>query len=277
MMHLSLCTISFRHHLVSLPELATFAVRAGLDGIELWGAHARGLSHQPHLNGDWLNAMNLRVSMLSDYLPFTGPAARGEEKLHRLCELAEHWHTRKIRIFAGHKASAGATAMERRALAARLRDYCRQAGDAGMTLLIETHPNTQADTTDSTLALLADVDHPALKVNMDVLHLWEAHEDPVSAWHRLAPHIRHLHLKNIRAREQLPVFAPANVYSASGEREGMVPLFEGACDLRRFIEALPADRVHSASLEWFGPDPHAVTRTDCQQLRRLEAGDQCRA
>ena len=277
MMHLSLCTISFRHHLVSLPELATFAARAGLDGIELWAAHARSLRSQPALNGHWLDAMNLDVSMLSDYLPFTGPVRDGEEKLEDLCEMAAHWDTKKLRIFAGKKASTAHTPLEVQSLVSRLRDYCQQAHESGRELVIETHPNTQADTVASTLDLLGAVDHPALKINLDVLHIWEAQEDPIKAWHRLAPYVHHLHLKNISRRQHLHVFAPENVYSAAGSREGMVPLFEGAYDFATFIEMLPNDRVHSASLEWFGHDPYAVIAEDVQQIRRVRAGRLCEA
>lgn len=275
MMHLSLCTISFRHHLVSLPELATFAARTGLDGIELWAAHARSLSDQPALNGRWLDAMNLQVSMLSDYLPFAGPFDIGERKLAELCDMAAHWETTKLRIFAGQKASADTSTEERRSLVARLRDYCQQAHERGRELLVETHPDTQADTTQATLDLLEAVDHPALKINLDVLHIWEAREDPITAWHRLSPHVHHLHLKNIRDRKQLRVFAPANVYSAAGCREGMVPLLDGAYDFAAFIDMLPRDRVHSASLEWFGWQPYAVIANDAQNIRRVRAGKMC--
>ncbi len=277
MMHLSLCTISFRHQLVSLPELATYAAGAGLDGIELWAAHARGLKHQPGLNGDWLDAMGLGVSMLSDYLPFAGPYPQGRDKLRALCVMARHWGTHKIRVFAGQKASAECTVADWRALVCRLRDYCLQAEESGMTLVLETHPNTGADTTEATEELLAAVDHPALKVNLDVLHIWEAGEDPVRAWRRLEPYVLHLHLKNIRHRKYLPEFAPANVYSAAGSRAGMVPLFEGVYDFAGFLHSLPDDRVHSASLEWFGPDPFAVIARDGQQIRRLQAERLCQA
>ncbi|WP_020210180.1 sugar phosphate isomerase/epimerase family protein [Gilvimarinus chinensis] len=277
MMHLSLCTISFRHHLISLPELATFAARSGLDGIELWAAHARHLRDQPGLNGQWLKAMNLDVAMLSDYLPFQGPLHTGQEKLTELCELAQHWGTRKLRIFAGQTASADASAEHYQQLVMRLQQYCQQAHSHGCELLLETHPDTFADTTQATLKLLGDVNHAALKVNLDVLHIWEAHEDPVKAWHLLSPYVHHLHFKNISRRELLPVFAPANVYSAAGDRSGLVPLFEGAYDYQEFINKLPRDRVHSASLEWFGPDPQWTIAHDTQKIRALSSAKKCLA
>lgn len=267
MMHLSLCTISFRHQLVSLPELARFAFREGLDGLELWAAHARSLRDQPQLNGAWLESLGLDLSMLSGYLPICGSPVEGRRQMEELCALAYHWGARKLRIFAGPTASARLSASDYQQLVGRLRAYCQQAADAGMELLIETHPDTGADGTAATCQLLEDVNHPALGVNLDVLHIWEAREDPVAAWHRLAPHVRHMHFKNISARRYLNVFEPTNVYSAAGSREGMVPLFKGACDYTAFLQALPRDRIHCASLEWFGGNASQVIAQDTRQLR----------
>ncbi len=269
MIQLSLCTISFRHQLVSLPELAAFARHHQLDGLELWGAHAKNLWEQPHLNAEWLREYGLHVSMLSDYLPMTGPLQAGRKKLQTLCSLAQQWQTGKIRTFAGQTSSAKTSGEQRHALVRRLRCYCLQAADQGRELLVETHPNTYADCTHSTLQLLEEVDHPALKLNFDVLHIWEAGEDPVTAWRQLAPHIRHLHLKNILGRKNLPVFEPANIYSAAGFRHGLVPLFSGSYDFGEFLQSLPAETVHSASLEWFGDRPKQVIAEDCRLINQL--------
>ena len=43
-MKLSICTISFRHHLHSIDQLAHFAKTKGFQGIELWGVHAKNLA-----------------------------------------------------------------------------------------------------------------------------------------------------------------------------------------------------------------------------------------
>ncbi len=266
MMHVSVCTISFRHQLISLPDLASWAQRHGFHGIELWGIHARNLQEQRQLNADWIRSQNLSITMLSDYLPMDGDDVEAARLCLQLCKLADHWGSRKIRTFAGKCASATITAPQWDTLVTRLQLYCRIANAFGLELLIETHPHTCADTTASTLRLLNAVDHPALKINFDVLHIWEAGECPLQSWQSLAPNIRHLHLKNISHRKHLPVFEPANIYAAAGSREGIVPLFQGAYDYHAFLAALPDNRMHELSLEWFGTPVQSVLEKDSLML-----------
>lgn len=260
-MKLSLCTITFRHHLTSLDDLAAWASDVGFDGIELWGAHARNLADHPQRNAAWLAEYGLRVPMISDYLPLDGAPSVLTAKTLDLCRLAGRWGARKIRSFAGASGSAETGAVERAELTARLRGVCHLTADHGIDLVIETHPGTLADRLSATQALIEAVDHPALKINFDVLHVWEGGDDPVAARAALAPHIAHYHLKNIRSRADLGVFAPDNVYAAAGKRDGMVPLFDGAMDYRRFFASF-ADPQADAALEWFGPAPFAVLRQD---------------
>lgn len=85
-MRIALCTISFRHHLVSIGELARFARGHGFDGIELWGVHARNLGPGDH--AEWLAAYGLRVPMLSDYLPLDAPLETLTERTAELAGLA---------------------------------------------------------------------------------------------------------------------------------------------------------------------------------------------
>ncbi|MBH0236459.1 sugar phosphate isomerase/epimerase family protein [Methylobrevis albus] len=265
-----LCTITFRHHLVSIDELAVFARTNGFDGLELWGAHARNLGQRGRGVADRLDGLGLAVPMISDYLPLGGDAADLEAATLDLCRLAAIWRAGRIRTFAGDRASAATTLPERRRITERLRSVCRIAGDHGVQLLVETHPDTLADCGASIRALLADVDHPALKLNFDTLHVWEGGDDPAELHAALRPHIAHYHLKNVRARADLGVFAAANVYAASGRRDGMVPLFEGAFDYPRFLAStLPADA--DVSLEWFGGQCFAVLKADRQRLTAFGA------
>nr|WP_298098282.1 sugar phosphate isomerase/epimerase [uncultured Shinella sp.] len=265
-MRLSLCTITFRHHLISLDEIAAFARASGFDGIELWGVHARSLEHRPERNGEWLSALGLHVPMVSDYLPLEADPVELRRRMFALVRLARRWQTRKIRTFAGSKASARTDADERRRIAARLRELAALAADHGLSLLAETHPNTLADCGASTLRLIEEVDHPAFGINFDTLHVWEGGDDPVIFHRLIRPHVRHYHFKNIRARGDLAVFEPANVYAPAGRRDGMTRLFEGAVDYGPFLEELAGDDTVEASLEWFGADCLDVLRHDRQKL-----------
>lgn len=267
-MRIALCTISFRHHLVSIGELARFARGHGFDGIELWGVHARNLGPGDH--AEWLAAYGLHVPMLSDYLPLDAPPKTLTERTAELARLAGSWGAPRLRTFAGTKGSADASAEERAHAAARLRMAAGQLADHGLRLVVETHPGTLADTTDSLLDLLASVDHPNLRVNFDTLHVWEGGDDPLAAHARLSPHIDYYHLKNVRSRADLPVFEPANVYAAAGRREGMTALFEGALDYGTFLKTLPPQA--EASLEWFGDASFAVLPTDLFRVRSATAG-----
>ncbi|MGD7044863.1 sugar phosphate isomerase/epimerase family protein [Jeotgalibacillus proteolyticus] len=268
-MKLSLCTITYRHHLISMNDLALFASANGFSSIELWGIHAEHLSSQPNLNAKWLKKHGLTVSMISDYLPLHAPIDELQQKVMRVQALAERWQTSHIRTFAGQKGSVQTTPAERSLMVKKIRQICQWlVGD--QKLLIETHPNTLADTLESTISLMKEVDHPALAINFDVLHIWEAKSDPVEAFLTLEPAIKHLHLKNIASRDQLNVFEPANVYAAAGDRVGMVSLFEGAVDYTDFFKKLaPKVETIPGSLEWFGPNPDPVLKKDCKAIQHF--------
>jgi 3-dehydroshikimate dehydratase len=268
-MKLSICTISFRHHLHSIDELAHWAQTQDFQGIELWGIHAKHLADNSYYGRDWLNSYGLETSMLSDYLPLEASVSEMMAETRSLSVLAARWGTNKIRTFAGKKGSAETSREERAALVNRLRLLCELVQSEGQFLLVEIHPNTLTDNLSSTLQLLEETDHPALRINFDVLHMWESGADPVSAIKDLRPFVSHFHFKNIASRSQLDVFAPGNVYAAAGSREGMVPLFEGAVDYREFLgEVIPIMDVE-ASLEWFGPDVKGVLAKDGNEVRKI--------
>src|SRR5690606_31530816 len=132
------------------------------------------------------------------------------------------------------------------------------------------HPDTLADATESTKARVLEVDDPGLRINSDVLDLWESGDDPVAALAELRPMVGRARGKNISARERLDVFARPDVHAAARKREGMVPLFEGAYDYRNFLAHILSEPNLDASLEWFGGDVKQVLTQDCQQILRLK-------
>lgn len=271
-MNLSVCTISFRHQLISIAEIAKWSVANSFQGIELWGAHATNLEDQPLYGKDWLSSYSLRATMLSDYLPLFEERDTLYFKVHRLCRLAKHWGATKIRTFASNEASSVIPDDKKHLLFERLKLVCDWLSDYDLNLVIETHPNTYADSVASTIELFEGVDKKNLQLNYDVLHVWESGADIISSCELLAPYINHFHFKNISSSKHLSVFAPDNVYAAAGSREGMVPIFDGAVDYQGFIEYLyskPQLRDIDSSLEWFGNNCKNVLSHDRYKLQKM--------
>lgn len=270
-MKLALCTISFRHELVSLQQVATWAQPRGFDAIELWAPHARSLKSSHELDGRGLIAGKLPISMLSDYLPLQATEGALREKAEASCRLANLWQTKLLRTFAGNQQSATISKEDRFYFTRQLRLSSEIVASYGLKLLIETHPDTLADTLKSTLQLLEDVNHEALGVNFDFLHVWEGGDDPLDAHRALKDKVHYYHLKNVTDRKKLSVFQSGNVYSPAGSREGMVPLFEGALDYQLYLDRLLNQSGTYGSLEWFGNDSASVIEADANRITGLEA------
>lgn len=276
-MKYSLCTISFRHQLISFTDIVQFAYENGFEGIELWGTHAQNLYMQERETTereiDYLKDKNLEITMISDYLDISLLAdfQKTMGKCEQLVTLANWFNTNKIRTFAGQKGSEDFSEQERKEYVKRIRMICDLFAQHNMYILLETHPNTLTDTLPSTLKLLEEVNHPYLKINLDFLHVWESGADPIDSFQRLKPWIQHYHFKNISSAEYLHVFEPNNVYAAAGSRIGMVPLFEGIVNYDEIIREV-RDTDHFASLEWFGHNAKDILKEEMRALtsRKLE-------
>ncbi|MBU1311752.1 MAG: sugar phosphate isomerase/epimerase [Gammaproteobacteria bacterium] len=281
-MKLSVCTISFRHQLISIAEIASFARQNHFQGIELWGAHAKNLAEQPQYDQHWLADYGLKTSMLSDYLPLLADEAVLYHKVQLLARLARHWGSEKIRTFAGAVGSSCLDGQQRHALFSRLQLVCDWLAPHGINLVIETHPNTYADSVSATLELFAAVNRNNMQLNFDVLHVWESGADIIAALDALQGLINHFHFKNISDATHLSVFAPDNVYAAAGSREGMAPIFDGVVDYAGFIDYLqqhPNARLRNldASLEWFGNHCKKVLGRDRYLLQLQQQHNQSSA
>jgi 3-dehydroshikimate dehydratase len=259
-MNIHACSVAFRHSSPTASELSGYIRQHGFDGIEIWAPHAREMAD------DWA-ALPERpdVAMLSGYLPlgtidFYPSAAR------ELVDLTSRWQAPKLRLFAGQMGWDQASVADRAAIIRDLRLVADMAQDQGLQIAIETHPGTLADSLTATCDLMQMLNHRAIGLNFDVLHVWEGGTDPVDALDRLAPYLCHVHLKNVTTRDRLTVFAPGNVHDADGDRTGMCRLFDGVLDYNRILPALP-QRL-DMSLEWFGPDPAKVMAGDLAVIRR---------
>jgi len=282
-LNVSLCTISFRHELMSFQDLVRFASHAGFDGIELWGVHAMSLLRNAPMETARiirdLERFGVKITMLSDYIDIFADEhayADQKKKWQKLLSMARLFQTGNVRIFAGNKASLRTGEEEWRLCVRRLRELAELAADSGKNVLIETHPNTLADSLESTLRLLHEVNHSHLRVNFDFLHVWESGCDPLVGYRALEPWIDNFHAKNITDRSRLHVFEPLNVYSPSGTRQGMTPLADGAVNYAEIIETLIRGEVAKPiSIEWFGNEPYRIVKAELAWLRSLETASRC--
>lgn len=260
-MRINAASVAFRHLDVSAADLARYTLREGFDGLEIWAPHARAMAQ------DW-TALPARpaVPMLAGYLPLGQPGF-DLASARALVDLTRLWQAPKLRLFAGHLGHAGADEGQRAAILRDLSAVADMAHRHGLRIAVETHPGTLADSLPAVQALLAALDHPAIGINFDVLHVWESGADPVAALAQLAPHVLHVHLKSVTGRDRLNVFDPANVHDPAGRRDGMCPLLDGALDYPPLLARLPP--LTEASLEWFGPKPAATMIHDLRHLRAL--------
>lgn len=274
-MKYALCTISFRHQLISFAELIRYALRHRFDGIELWGVHALSLfqfeREATKSQLDRLQDSGLSLSMISDYFDISPEAdfSHTLDKCAQLIEAAEGFGVKRIRTFAGQRSSMELSGAERLHAVERLRLLCDKCEASGIHLLLETHPHTLTDSIDATLTLLHELDHRNVRINLDFLHVWESGTDPIDGFEQLKPWVDHFHMKNVTSARDLGVFHPNNVYSASGSRSGMVPLRAGALDYRSIIQQIGPTELY-ASLEWFGAKPLSVLQDELEWLRRLQ-------
>lgn len=129
-MKYSLCTISFRHQLISFTDIVQFAYENDFEGIELWGTHAQNLYMQERETTereiDYLKHKNLEVTMISDYLDISLLAdfQKTMGKCEQLVTLANWFNTNKIRTFAGQKGSEDFSEQERKEYVKRIRMIC---------------------------------------------------------------------------------------------------------------------------------------------------------
>lgn len=288
-MNCYLCTISFRHELAGFGDLIRFAKDAGYQGIELWGVHARSMAQASPERAaalvEELYASGLSINMISDYLRVAeggdseesvrcAEEADGKEldrKLGEWLHLGLLYRTRHVRLFAGGKASAAAPEEYKERTCRMLQRAAEELMKEDMVLVIETHPNTLADTLESTEWLLQKLDMPNVRINLDILHLWESGTPPMEAYDALQEDVYHLHLKNISAASHLQVFEPNNVYSPFGSRQGIVALGEGAIPYKPLLQHLSKISAHQGlSMEWFGERPFHYLKEEREWLRQLE-------
>jgi sugar phosphate isomerase/epimerase len=236
-----------------LAAAAAAAAAAGLGGLEV-------TARPPHVlpdatdddlrrAGEAIRAAGLEVLAYGSYLGHEG--ARDAAAIERAVGRTVALGARRLRVWAQGDADAarggsagtseGGSAVSADAGSAGrteggfagavtwLRDACERAASRGVTVVVERHVGSFADTPERVERLFAAVDHPALALNyqvLDGLPPAAVPQQPDDA-RRLVPLARYVHLKNYR-----PGPEPDAPLQLGGS------LARGVLDLRKLVAAI---------------------------------------
>lgn len=165
------------------------------DGLELWDQYLQK-ADIPRLENR-LSINNIKVSQLCPYFNFTGTKKERENSIdiaERYIKLANILDCNLIRVFTGSVGSKESTKEQWKMAVEGLKETCDLGKDDGIYFVLETHPNSLMDTSDSTLKLLGDIDKDNLKVNLQVPLM--NNENVMASARKLGKYTVHLHAHN---------------------------------------------------------------------------------
>jgi sugar phosphate isomerase/epimerase len=84
----------------------------------------------------------------------------------------------------------------------RLRGMAKAAEIAGVTLAVKPHVGAAIYSTETALRAIQEIDSPEIGINWDPSHLYRNNEDLLASAQRLAPYIRHVHIRDCQSRDR---------------------------------------------------------------------------
>ena len=240
-MKLSFCTIGFRHRKTALEDLIFILSKLGYDGIEIWGPHLNGYETSLDKISRILEQRGLKVCSLSPYFNFTDSYAKWVSSIaeaEKFIAFAIELGCPFIRCFTGEVGSKWATEKQWDDGVSGIREIAGLAKKAGITIAIETHPNTLADTIPASLKLLHDIGMENVKFILDFYNLWEIDQkDPLEVLEELYPYTVHIHAKNADlGRGKISPFR--YVMDANRALDSVRPLDNGDLDYKAILTEL---------------------------------------
>jgi len=269
-MKLSFCTIAYRNRRISLKEIIFKIAEWGYEAVEIWGYHLVRLS------GLWeikqaLTITGLNVSVVSPYFNFTANAMEWKKSIKKAEEFIEYAYELKacgIRCFTGRVGSKIATSKQWEDGVTGIRTIADMAHRKGLEVFIETHPDTLADTTESTIRLLNAVGRDNVGIICDLYNLWEVEGDNLfDSFKILYPYIRHLHLKN--ANTDTRIKSPFSlVHVKDADLSTISYLDNGNVNYENYLNYLKKNNFSGyLSVEWFGDDVETAAQHEYHYLK----------
>ena len=201
MMKVGLCTIAFREWAVE--EALKVAGEVGFDGVEIWGGekHAGGMYEAERIKricGAATEA-GVEIGVYGSYVTLL--KENFADASRKAIEIADGLGTKLMRVWAA-PGRPGTLSNDDYALAvSQMADFCKRAGERGMTLAIEAHDDYICETGAAMLQFLGDVGADNLKVNWQAS--WREHtDDPYESLAALMTHIVCVHAQNFDGVER---------------------------------------------------------------------------
>jgi hypothetical protein len=156
---IGLCSVTFRA--LPVPQVVKKAAAAGLCLVE-WGADV----HAPARSADALLGVREQTAAngltTCSYGSYWHAGRDDAEEFHILADAALALGAARIRVWAGTEDSADASSSTRARVTASLHEAATIAAERGLSVALEFHSGTLANTPAAALRLLDDVGHDAL-------------------------------------------------------------------------------------------------------------------
>jgi sugar phosphate isomerase/epimerase len=174
--------------------------------LELRGVWGKNVLHltddEAHRARELCDRYSIGISAIGSPIgksPIEAPIATEIANLERIIAIGGIVGTKLVRVFSFYPPTAAADADQLVATAVeRLRALTAVAATAGVTLLLENEKGIVGDTVARCQALLAGVNHPALRFAWDPANFVQVGEAQVTArgWPQLQPYIGYVHIKD---------------------------------------------------------------------------------
>lgn len=233
-------------------EIISLAASAGLKGIE-WGGDIHVPPGKPEIARqvrELTRASGLQISSYGSY--YNVGTEHPAEEFAPVLDTALELGVGIIRVWAGNQGSAQASPEYRQRLAANTRKAAEASARHRIDLAFEFHGGTLTDTADSTLALLAEINHPNVKT------YWQAPggmspEECALSLRQVLPHLANIHVTSWNKDLK--------------ERQGLA---ENEIDWQRYLRiAATTGGDHFALLEFVRNDDPAALKQDAAVLIQL--------
>ncbi len=258
-----MCTIACRDKL--LDHALDVARRVAFDGVEIWG-------REPHVPEKFdenrmratrklLDSRGVTPYVFGSYLRFGATRNDCDIQLANVLHLARWLHTPLVRVWASDVGSREASAEVWQRTVAEAQTACERAGKLEMTLVVEMHGATLADTAASARRLVEEVGRENLKLNFQVASQDDG-QSPEERLETVLPWVAHVHAQNY---SHLP--------TQEGEPARRAPLASGIVDYSRLITRLRAAGYQGAVAVEFAydetGDKEKALAEDCRFLRSI--------